>query len=260
MGQNTGTFRIFLGMGAIALTGGATLLGMKLGYGLMVLFIVSGFTIFLVFISIMLTPVQRSSRAKTRLRPADPGIRSYVAAPTDVYPGYCWQCGRHVKLDSVVCLRCGAAQTHRVAPVPAPASEPAPWEVAAPHFSGGLTRWDPTQGTPQPWGPPPPAAPQPSWPGADAIPPQPSWPGADAVPPPQLWGPPPQPAPPASQPAASPRQRRGRPAAPAAQPPTRPERAPSDRVAPRYQPGAPAPWIQPRQPVPAEPARRRRRR
>ena len=242
MRQGSGGFRFVLAMLAIIVSGAATLLGMKLGYGLLVPSVIAGFSIFLVFLSIMLTPTVKSRRSGTRLRPADSGIQGYVAAPTDVYPGYCWQCGRRVKPDSVLCLRCGATQMHRFAPDPAPDTESAPWEVAAPRISGGTTRWDPATGTPQPWGPPPTF-------GNAPPPPQPQ-------PQPQQWGSPASGAPPA----AGPRRAGGRPPEQAAPRPSRPPAQPAERVAPRYRPGAPPPYLQPRQPAPAEPARRRRRR
>ena len=205
-------------------------MGSRLGFGLLVLYVVAGLSIFLAFISVMLRPGVRSDRARSRLRPADPGVYSYVTDPAEAYPGYCWQCGRRVKLEGAVCLRCGAALTHRRAPVPAQESEPS-WEAPETRFSGGLTRWDSTPGTPLPWGQSPSSPPMP--------PPVPQ----PVVPPPAI----PQPAVP--QPAArAPRAPSGAPG------------LPNQRVAPRYQPGAPPPWIQQRQSAPAEPARRRRRR
>lgn len=234
MGQSSGPFRFLLVVLAFVVTGAATVMGIRLGFGLLVLYVVAGLSIFLAFISLMLRPGVRSDRARSHLRPADPGFYSYVMDPAEAYPGYCWQCGRRVKLEGAVCLHCGATLTHRRAPVHAQESE-LPWEASAPRFSGGLTRWDSTPGTPLPWGqspssrPLPPPVPQP------VVPPP-------AIPQPVI----PQPAVP--QPAA----RTPRALSEASE-------LPNQRVAPHYQPGAPPPWIQQRQPAPAEPARRRRR-
>lgn len=160
MGQSNGAFRFLLFVLAIIVTGAATTMGIRLGFGLLVLFVVAGLSIFVAFISLMVRPGVRSERARSHLRAADPGFHSYVMTPTEMYPGYCWQCGRRVKPDSVVCLRCGAAQTQRHAPAPVQESEPAPWDVSMPRLSGGLTRWDSSPGTPVPWGSPPPPSPQ----------------------------------------------------------------------------------------------------
>lgn len=230
MGQTSGPFRFLLFVLAVVVTVAATVMGIKLGLGLLVLFVIAGLSLFLVFISLMVTPGVRSDRARSHLRPADPGFHYYVMEPADVYPGYCWQCGRRVKLESVVCLHCGATQAHRHAPEPAQESEP-PWEVPAPRFSGGLTRWDSTPGSPVPWGEPPSSPPLP----------------------PPVPQPPVQPQPIAPRPAHNP-------AARAPRAPSAATELPNQRVAPRYQPGAPPPWVPQRQPAPAEPARRRWRR
>lgn len=150
MEQSRGSFRYLLFIAAFIVTFVATWLGIQLGYGLLVLFVIAGCVIFLIFISLMIRPGVRSDRAQTHLRPADPGFTSYVMVPTEVYPGYCWQCGHRVKADSIVCLRCGATHMHRVAPQTDQADESAPWEVAKPNFSAGLTRWDSAPGSPLP--------------------------------------------------------------------------------------------------------------
>lgn len=168
MGQSRGSYRYLLFIATFIVTFVATWLGLQLGYGFLVLFVIAGSAVFLIFISLMIRPGVRSDRARTHLRPADPGFTSYVMAPTEVYPGYCWQCGHRVKADSIVCLRCGATHVHRLASPTDQASESAPWEVAKPNFSGGMTRWDSAPGTPLP-----PAAGPWQQPGAPAPPMQP---------------------------------------------------------------------------------------
>lgn len=66
----------------------------------------------------------------------------YVAAPTSVPAGYCWQCGRQVKRGRGTCLACGAAQV-----TAAPKLQSAPTPAVTPWGSGQL-----------------PPAPQPSYP------------------------------------------------------------------------------------------------
>jgi hypothetical protein len=51
-----------------------------------------------------------SDSAESRSGPAESPVNYYVALPEEMPPGYCWQCGRRVKLDSLICLRCGATQ------------------------------------------------------------------------------------------------------------------------------------------------------
>ncbi len=50
-----------------------------------------------------------------------PAIPSFVAPPSEMPPGFCWQCGGKVKPDGVICLHCGASL---------PALEQAPSEMA----------------------------------------------------------------------------------------------------------------------------------
>lgn len=47
---------------------------------------------------------------ESRSGPAASPVNYYVALPEEMPAGYCWQCGRHVKRDSLICLRCGATQ------------------------------------------------------------------------------------------------------------------------------------------------------
>lgn len=51
-----------------------------------------------------------SENGRSMPRPARSPINSYVALPEETPDGYCWQCGRMVKADAVICLRCGATQ------------------------------------------------------------------------------------------------------------------------------------------------------
>lgn len=45
---------------------------------------------------------------ESRSGPAASPVNYYVALPEEMPVGYCWQCGRPVKHDSLICLRCGA--------------------------------------------------------------------------------------------------------------------------------------------------------
>ncbi|MGZ3583852.1 MAG: hypothetical protein ACXWP6_14370, partial [Ktedonobacterales bacterium] len=47
---------------------------------------------------------------EARSGPAMSPVNYYVALPEEMPAGYCWQCGRRVKLDNLICLRCGATQ------------------------------------------------------------------------------------------------------------------------------------------------------
>lgn len=51
-----------------------------------------------------------SDNVEARSGPAMSPVNYYVALPEEMPPGYCWQCGRRVKPDSLICLRCGATQ------------------------------------------------------------------------------------------------------------------------------------------------------
>lgn len=261
MAHSSGPFRFLLFILAVVVTAAATLMGVKLGYGLLVLVVIAGLSVLLVFISLMMRPTVRSNR-RSRLGPADSGIITYVAAPMDIYPGYCWQCGRRVKPDSIVCLRCGAAQSHRQAPEREMASEPEPWEIPpAPRVSGGMTRWDPTQDTPTPWGAPPSVPPAPpSW----AEPPWQQPPSVPHAPQPPASARPAQPrrAPqqPPREPAREPRRLGARQVAQRPPAPPAPQASPAQQVAPRYRPGAPPPWMPQQEPAPIEPTRKRPRR
>lgn len=253
MQTNRVAFRFVLVILAVLGTGAATVMGLKLGYGLLVLYVVAGCSLFVVFLSVMVQPRVRSARARTRLRAADPGFESYMMEPTHVYPGYCWQCGRRVKVESVVCLGCGATAVHAgmvrrdQAEASAPAVdvvESAPWEVVKPRFSGGMTRWEDTDRPPvgmpmPPVGMPMPRTPQRANPWQQAV--------GRAV---------------GRAVERTVGRATGRAAGPP--PPSSPQRprSPAERVAPRYRPGAPPPWMQPRPPSPPSPpppARRRRR-
>ncbi len=45
---------------------------------------------------------------ESRSGPAESPVNYYVALPEEMPDGYCWQCGKQVKHDSPICLRCGA--------------------------------------------------------------------------------------------------------------------------------------------------------
>lgn len=47
---------------------------------------------------------------ESRSGPAASPVNYYVALPEEMPAGYCWQCGKRVKADSLICLRCGATQ------------------------------------------------------------------------------------------------------------------------------------------------------
>lgn len=51
-----------------------------------------------------------NDNTEARSGPAMSPVNYYVALPEEMPAGYCWQCGRRVKLDSLICLRCGATQ------------------------------------------------------------------------------------------------------------------------------------------------------
>jgi hypothetical protein len=58
----------------------------------------------------LVTPSATSGTFRNRRGPARSLMSGYVALPEQMPPGYCWQCGRKVKADRVVCLGCGATQ------------------------------------------------------------------------------------------------------------------------------------------------------
>jgi hypothetical protein len=60
-----------------------------------------------------------SERGRSAVLPLIPG--GFVAPPSEVSPGLCWQCGAKVKPDRLICLRCGATQ---------PVSPPEPSAIA----------------------------------------------------------------------------------------------------------------------------------
>ena len=47
---------------------------------------------------------------ESRSGPAASPVNYYVALPEEMPAGYCWQCGRQVRRDGLICLRCGATQ------------------------------------------------------------------------------------------------------------------------------------------------------
>lgn len=55
-------------------------------------------------------PIVPGGKYRKRPGPARNPIRSYVAIPEQMPPGYCWQCGHKVKAGRVMCAGCGATQ------------------------------------------------------------------------------------------------------------------------------------------------------
>ena len=58
----------------------------------------------------LVTPSATSGTLRSLNGPARSLMSGYVAPPEEMPPGYCWQCGRKVKSDRVICLGCGATQ------------------------------------------------------------------------------------------------------------------------------------------------------
>ena len=60
-------------------------------------------------------PSATSGTYRNRKGPARNPISGYAALPQQMPPGYCWQCGRKVRADTVTCAGCGATQIRRAA-------------------------------------------------------------------------------------------------------------------------------------------------
>jgi hypothetical protein len=58
----------------------------------------------------LVTPSAPSGTLHSLKGPAQSLVSGYVALPEEMPPGYCWQCGRKVKADRVICWGCGATQ------------------------------------------------------------------------------------------------------------------------------------------------------
>lgn len=105
-----------------------------------------------------------------------PGVPNFVAPPSEMPPGLCWQCGGRVRPDRVICLHCGASQPV-AAPTPSQMAQAAGFEgtgssaiprqvraVAGPPPSRGMPPGPYRRGPPNRDVPPgPPGEPPPGW-------------------------------------------------------------------------------------------------
>lgn len=94
-------------------------------------------------------------RVTSYARPARSAMTTYVAPPTEMPPGYCWQCGRKVKPKHSICFGCGATQVRGVtAPYqPDNAASQSWWEISSAMPASG-SPWNSGSPPPHPSSPP----------------------------------------------------------------------------------------------------------
>lgn len=152
MGRGGGFGQVVAGMIAVALGIALTFISYLLAppggtYVIFIGLIVSGLV--MIFRGIVSSGAT-SSTFRSYNRPAQSPISGYIAPPEQMPLGYCWQCGRKVKAQSIICVGCGATQIPRAAPHQ--------FGNAVGHNERELSA--PAPAGPSRWEPPPPPAPR----------------------------------------------------------------------------------------------------